>query len=217
MLGSEHPHGRCSEVEFGSDGPFVEASEDIRFEGKNRDQVYGWVEQVLVEREYARQGKSERGLVRRYVEKMTGMSRSQVTRLIARYTATGRIRPTIYRRRRFAERYTRADIELLASVDEAHETLSGPATRRILEREHPPQDLDQRLNVLDGQRLCRTERWLLGAILCVHFMEGNECISGTAVLVFGRPVDQQRFSVRKAGRPTHAVDEMRNLSGARGV
>jgi hypothetical protein len=29
----------------------------------------------------------------------------------------------------------RADIELLASVDEAHETLSGPATRCILERE----------------------------------------------------------------------------------
>lgn len=27
-------------------------------------------------------------------------------------------------------------MELLASVDEAHETLSGPATRRILEREH---------------------------------------------------------------------------------
>jgi transposase InsO family protein len=43
---------------------------------------------------------------------------------------------TVYRRRRFAELYTRADIELLASVDEAHETLSGPATRRILERAH---------------------------------------------------------------------------------
>jgi hypothetical protein len=28
-----------------------------------------------------------------------------------------------------------ADIELLAQVDEAHESLSGPATRRILERE----------------------------------------------------------------------------------
>ena len=41
----------------------------------------------------------------------------------------------MYRRRRFPERYTRADIELLASVDEAHETLSGPATRRILQRE----------------------------------------------------------------------------------
>lgn len=116
-------------------GRFVEASEELRFEGENRQQVYGWVEQVLVQQEYAQQGKTARGLVRRYIEKMTGLSRSQVTRLIARYTATGLVRPTVYRRRRFPDRYTRADIELLASVDEAHETLSGPATRRILERE----------------------------------------------------------------------------------
>jgi transposase InsO family protein len=116
-------------------GRFVTASEDIRFEGKNRKQVYGWVEQVLVQREYGRQGKAERGLVRRYIEKLTGLSRAQVTRLIACYTASGRVQVTVYRRRRFAERYTRADIELLAAVDEAHETLSGPATRRILERE----------------------------------------------------------------------------------
>jgi transposase InsO family protein len=93
------------------------------------------VERVLVQQEYARQGKAARGLVRRYIEKMTGLSRAQVTRLIGRYTASGQVRPTVYRRRRFPERYTRADIELLASVDEAHETLSGPATRRILERE----------------------------------------------------------------------------------
>ena len=117
-------------------GRFVAASEQIRFEGENRQQVYFWVEQVLVQHEYAQQGKAARGLVRRYIEKMTGVSRSQVTRLIARYTATGQVRPTVYRRRRFPDRYTRADIELLASVDEAHETLSGPATRRILQREH---------------------------------------------------------------------------------
>jgi transposase InsO family protein len=116
-------------------GRFVEGSEEVRFESEGRQQVYGWVERVLVGQEYARQGKAVRGLLRRYVEKMTGLSRAQVTRLIARYTTTGRVQPTIYRRRRFAERYTRSDIELLASVDEAHETLSGPATRRILERE----------------------------------------------------------------------------------
>ena len=116
-------------------GRFVEASEELRLTSQGRQQVYGWVEQVLVQQEYAQQGKAARGLVRRYIEKMTGMSRSQVTRLIARYTATGRVRPTVYRRRRFPDRYTRADIELLAGVDEAHETLSGPATRRILERE----------------------------------------------------------------------------------
>ena len=85
---------------------------------------------------YAQQGKAARGLVRRYIVKMTGLSRAQVTRLIARYTASGRVQVTVYRRRRFSLLYTRADIELLASVDEAHETLSGPATRRILQREH---------------------------------------------------------------------------------
>jgi transposase InsO family protein len=116
-------------------GRFVEASEEIQFEGANRRQVYGWVEGVLVQQEYAQQGKASRGLVRRYIEKMTGLSRAQVSRLIARYTASGRVEAMVYRRRRFPERYTRADIELLASVDEAHETLSGPATRRILERE----------------------------------------------------------------------------------
>ena len=114
---------------------FVAASEEIRFESASRRQVYAWVEGLLVGQQYARQAKVARGLLRRYVEKMTGLSRAQVTRLIARYRASGRVEPTVYRRRRFPERFTRADIELLAAADEAHETLSGPATRRILERE----------------------------------------------------------------------------------
>ena len=117
-------------------GQFVAASEQVRFEAADRRQLYNWVEQVLVGRQYGQLGKPARGLVRRYIEKMTGLSRAQVTRLIARYTASGRVQGTVYRRRRFAQLYTRADIELLASVDEAHETLSGPATRRILERAH---------------------------------------------------------------------------------
>jgi transposase InsO family protein len=125
----------AEKLSLGAIGRFVEASEEIRFESENREQVYGWVGRVLVEQEYARQGKAVRGLLRRYVEKMTGLSRAQVTRLIARYATTGRVQPTMYRRRRFPQRYTRADIELLALVDEAHETLSGPATRRILQRE----------------------------------------------------------------------------------
>ncbi len=116
-------------------GRFLEASEEIEFAAVDRRQLYEWVEQVLVSQEYARLGRAERGLVRRYIEKMTGLSRAQVTRLIARYRASGQVRVTVYRRRRFATRYTRADIELLASVDEAHETLSGPATQRILKRE----------------------------------------------------------------------------------
>ena len=126
---------RSEELSLEAIGRFVAASEEVRFEAEDRRQLYGWVEQVLVGQQYAAQGKAARGLVRRYLEKMTGLSRAQGTRLIARYVSTGRVQATVYRRRRFTQRYTGADIELLASVDEAHETLSGPATRRILERE----------------------------------------------------------------------------------
>jgi hypothetical protein len=115
---------------------FLKASGEIRFEGENREQVYTWIEQVLRQRHYAQAGRKARGLVRRYLEKMTGLSRAQVSRLIARHGAEREIRAVVYQRHRFPQRYTRADIELLASVDAAHENLSGPATRRILEREY---------------------------------------------------------------------------------
>ena len=114
---------------------FVAASEGLQFQGRHRAEVYGWVEQVLVGQQYAAEGKAARGLLRRYMEKMTGLSRAQVTRLITRYMATGRVPVTLYRRHRFPVHYTRGDAELLAQVDEAHDTLAGPATRRILERE----------------------------------------------------------------------------------
>lgn len=115
---------------------FLTASQEIRFEGETQEQVYHWIEQVLCQQEYHKQGRRARGLVRRYLEKMTGLSRAQVTRLIARYRKSGKIAVLLYRRHRFPQRYTRADVELLATVDEAHETLSGPATRRILQREY---------------------------------------------------------------------------------
>jgi transposase InsO family protein len=115
---------------------FLEASEEVDFEGERREEIYGWMGGVLQFHSYRQQSRRNRGLLRRYAEKLTGLSRAQVTRLIGRYLQSGEVKETRYRRHRFAQRYTRADIELLASVDEAHETLSGPATRRILEREH---------------------------------------------------------------------------------
>jgi transposase InsO family protein len=126
----------AEELSLEAIGRFVTASEGIRFEAESRQQLYSWVEHVLIQQEFAQLGKAARGLMRRYIERLTGLSRAQITRLVARYTATGRVQVTAYKRRRFPLLYTRADIELLATVDEAHETLSGPATRRILEREH---------------------------------------------------------------------------------
>ena len=113
----------------------VEGTEPLGFEGKGRAEVYAWITGVLQRQSYRTQGKPGRGLLRRYVEKMTGRSRAQVTRLIARYREHSEVKLVAQRRHRFAGRFTRADIELLAELDEAHETLSGPATKKILQRE----------------------------------------------------------------------------------
>jgi transposase InsO family protein len=113
---------------------FLEGSDEVRFEGRNREEVYDWVEQTLRQQRYGELQRSGRGLVRRYLAKMTGLSRAQSTRLVALYQEGEQVKPKPYRRRRFPQRYTRADIELLAEVDEAHEVLSGPATQKILQR-----------------------------------------------------------------------------------
>ncbi|MCC6342938.1 MAG: transposase family protein [Bryobacterales bacterium] len=115
---------------------FLDASEELEFEGKNRQEVYDWVRRILVGQQYHAMGKVGRGLVRSFIVKLTGLSRAQMTRLIGQYLETGNIAEKVYRRRRFPSVYTRADIVLLAEVDEAHETLSGPATQKILYREY---------------------------------------------------------------------------------
>jgi hypothetical protein len=69
---------------------FMAAREEIRFEGGNRKEIYNWVRQSVIEQQYHVQGKAGKGLLRRYVAKVTGLSRAQVTRLIGQYRATGR-------------------------------------------------------------------------------------------------------------------------------
>ena len=113
----------------------VEATEPVDFRGKGRQGVYEWITGVLRRQNYRTHGRTARGLLRRYVQTMTGRSRAQVTRLIARYLEHSEVKEVQHRRHQFASHFTPADIELLAEVDEAHETLSGPATKKILERE----------------------------------------------------------------------------------
>jgi len=113
----------------------LKASDELDFEARNREEVYVWVNQTLRQQHYQDLGRTGRGVMRLYVAKMTGLSRAQVTRLITRYLSGEAVQPKVYRRRRFPSLYTTADAELLARVDEAHETLSGPATQKVLQRE----------------------------------------------------------------------------------
>ena len=51
---------RAEELSLESICRFVAGSEDIRFEAEDRQQLYGWVEQVLVGQQYAQLGKAAR-------------------------------------------------------------------------------------------------------------------------------------------------------------
>jgi len=115
---------------------FLKGSEEISFTAGSKAGVYHWVEGVLVGQEFASQSKRDRGSIRAYIEKVTGLSVPQATRLIRQYRETGMVALQPVRRLRFPRKYTDRDITLLAEVDRAHEWLSGPATRCILRREY---------------------------------------------------------------------------------
>jgi transposase InsO family protein len=114
---------------------FVESSVDVEFTAEDRKEAYETVQAMLVKHDYFRRRKKERGLIRAFLGKVTGFSPAHLSRLVSRFRDTGQM-GTASRRHRFPSKYTAADVALLAEVDRAHGRLSGPATRRILQREH---------------------------------------------------------------------------------
>src|SRR5262245_47710492 len=113
---------------------FLEGSRRIGFATPKREAIYEFIERVLKSQPYRRLNRGQRGIVRRFLVKMTGLSRAQLTRWIRRWRETRRVERKPGCRPNFPRRYTAADIALLAGVDAAHEDLSGPAIRRVLQR-----------------------------------------------------------------------------------
>ncbi len=114
---------------------FLEGAQALDFDPPARDALYEWIADELRRFRYIRLGKADKGLLRRYLEKVSGLSRAQMTRLIRQFRDTGAIHdrrgaPT----KPFPRRYTDRDIRLLAEIDTLHGTLSGPATRKLCER-----------------------------------------------------------------------------------
>ena len=114
---------------------FVEGSQPLDFAAPSRESAYDWIGGELRRLGYRHLSKADKGWVRRYLEKVTGISRAQMSRLIRQFRDSGRITD---RRgppaKPFARRYTGADVRLLAEIDTLHGTLSGPATRKLCER-----------------------------------------------------------------------------------
>jgi transposase InsO family protein len=114
----------------------LKSSRRIAFKGIRREELYGWIEAVLKRFDYFNLRRKAKGLVKAYLQRLSGRSRAQVTRLVTRDLLEGKIRPAYGKRNRFVTRYTNRDKELLAETDNAHGRLSGPATRKILQRQY---------------------------------------------------------------------------------
>ena len=86
---------------------FVSGNEPISFTLTDRLAAYGWMADTLGQFAYPRCKRADKGVLRKYLCKVTGFSRAQVVRCIMQFTGGGRI---MDRRRApavpFVRRYT---------------------------------------------------------------------------------------------------------------
>ncbi len=100
----------------------------------NKQERYRWVQKTLAKHEYLLLGKAHKGVMTRYLMKITGYSHAQIKRLIRQYAKSGSVKLKLARRNGFNRAYTDSDIRLLASMDETHGQPSGAVLKKLCER-----------------------------------------------------------------------------------
>ncbi len=121
---------------------FLAATPEVSFTGTAGDgdtQRYAHISRVLRRFDYRQRDKRERGVVLAYLRRTSGYSRTQITRLVARWIDNRLADVPLAKRYRtpaapFARKYTASDIELLVEMDRANEDVCGPAVVHLLRR-----------------------------------------------------------------------------------
>ena len=152
---------------------------------------YAWVEAVLRRFDYARLARSDRGPVLAYLQRLSGYSRAQITRLVSRWdTGKPLLKNYAVPKHAFARRYTPADVALLVEVDRAMGTLSGPATACVLRRQR---------DVFGDERFTRLGSISVGHLYNLRHSAGYR--SHRVVLTRTQPAKGSKIGVRKAPAP----------------
>ena len=98
---------------------FLEGTQRVAFEvADDKDSRYRWVQRTLVKFHYLSLSRPDKGVLIRYLMKISGYSRQQITRLIKQYRDTGRLVRQQRTVNGFSRRFTAEDIRLLAAMDE---------------------------------------------------------------------------------------------------
>ncbi len=115
---------------------FLDGSQPVVYAvGSSKKERYKWIQTTLVRLEYYGLTRKQKGVVLKFIAKITSYSRQQITRLVAQYKATGRIkRKPLLVNHGFQKRYSNEDIRLLVEIDKLHGAPSGPAAKKYCER-----------------------------------------------------------------------------------
>ena len=114
---------------------FLDGTQSVEFSLYTKLERYDFVRRTLIRFSYHTLSKSDKGAVLSFLGHVSGYSRIQVKRLTKIWIKHGRLRPSVTSAGNgFTRIYTDADRRLLAELDELHNTLSGPATKKLCER-----------------------------------------------------------------------------------
>lgn len=170
----------------------LEGTQALEFRRAEDDEGrYRWIDGVLRRLDYRQLPRGDRAPVLAYLHRLSGYSRAQVTRLVSRWVS-GKPLVKHYRapEHAFARRYTSSDVALLAEVDRAMGTLSGPATACVLRRQR---------DVFGDARFERLASISVGHLYNLRASAGYR--AQRVVLTKTRPTKAATIGVRKAPAP----------------
>lgn len=103
---------------------------------KNKQRMYDWIGGTLARVRYFSASKKEKGIILKYLETMTSLSRDRLKKLAKRKRKQRTLTIITNGRHSFPTKYRTQDIALLITTDNAHGRISGDATKAIMEREY---------------------------------------------------------------------------------
>jgi hypothetical protein len=114
---------------------FIQGNQAVAFTVlSDKHERYLFVQKTLIKFRYITLSKLDKGVVDRYIRKITDCSRQQLTRLIKQYKEVGSIKWHPCRSNGFSTTYDKKDIKLLVEMDTRHEDICGHAIKKLCER-----------------------------------------------------------------------------------
>lgn len=115
---------------------FLQGTDKVDFAFASKAEKYQFILQTLVQLSYRLVRKKEKILIKRYLKKVTGLSKKQIKRLVKKWKE-GKLLASLTQpnRHKFATVYGPTEVALLARADEALNFPNGYAVKKSLERE----------------------------------------------------------------------------------